>query len=112
MFAQTKDGTFRFCYDYRCLSDMTVLEAYLISEIDECIDSLWHAKEFSILDAKSGYYQMLTALKSKHRTTLTMNISKYVFAQIPSGLKSTQATYERAIDTILATVKKNFSLVY
>jgi hypothetical protein len=44
------DGSLRFCVDYRRLNAMTVPDAYPLSRMDECIDSLGDAVIFTILE--------------------------------------------------------------
>lgn len=51
-----KDGSLRFCVDYRRLNAVTVRDSYPIPRMDECIDSVGEAKLFITLDANSGYW--------------------------------------------------------
>ena len=50
-----KDGTSRFCIDFRKLNDVTVKDAHPLSRIDDTLEKLKGAKIFSTLDSKSGY---------------------------------------------------------
>ena len=52
-----KDGTTRFCLDYRKLNNVTHKDAYPLPQIDETLDTLSGAQWFSTLDMASGYYQ-------------------------------------------------------
>ena len=49
-----KDGTIRFCIDYRKLNLRTIKDAYAIPHIDDTIHLLAGAKYFTKLDLKSG----------------------------------------------------------
>ena len=51
-----KDGSVRWCIDYRKLNDVTVKDAYPLPRIDSCLDCLASAKLFSTLDLQSGYW--------------------------------------------------------
>ncbi len=51
-----KDGTIRFCVDYRKLNDTTHKDAYLLLRIDGILEALRGAKYFCSIDLASGYW--------------------------------------------------------
>ena len=54
-----KDGTVRFCIDYRKLNEATVKDSYPLPRISEAIDSIGtNAKYFSSLDLAMGYHHV------------------------------------------------------
>ena len=50
-----KDGSTRFCVDYRKLNDVTRKDSFPLPRVDVTLDALNGAKWFSTLDLKSGY---------------------------------------------------------
>ena len=50
-----KDGSKRFCVNFRALNKVTKSNAYPLPVIDDILTSLGMAKYFSKLDLKSGY---------------------------------------------------------
>ncbi len=50
-----KDGTTRFCVDYRKLNDVTRKDAYPLLRIDDALDALRGSQYFSTLDLYSRY---------------------------------------------------------
>lgn len=49
-----KDGTQRFCVDYRRLNDKTIVETSQLPPITDTLLGLGAAKVFTTLDLKSG----------------------------------------------------------
>lgn len=107
-----KDGSVRFCVDYRKLNALTVKDTYPLPRMDECLDSLGEATVFSTLDCNSGYWQIPIAPDDQDKTTFTCHSGTYRFTRMPFGLCNAPATFQRAVDILLMRYRWKTCLVY
>ena len=56
--ARKRDGSLRFCIDYRKLNSKTIKDAYALPRMDEALEAMGGCSWFTTLDLKSGYYQI------------------------------------------------------
>ncbi len=81
-----KDGSYRFCIDYRRLNSITIKDAHPLPRVDDSLDALSGATLFSTLDLSSGYWQIQMDDASKEKTAFTTGDSLYHFKVMPMGL--------------------------
>ena len=58
LFVPKKDGSLRFCIDYRWLNKRTIWNRYPLPLPDKMLARLGGARVFRKIDLKSGYWQM------------------------------------------------------
>ena len=107
-----KDGTVRFCVDYRRLNQLTVRDVYPLPRIEDCLSALGGNQYFSSLDLASGYWQIQMAEKDKAKTAFITTNGLYEFNVLPFGLTNAPATFQRYMDKVLAGLKWQCLLVY
>lgn len=110
--APKKDGSLRFCVDYRKLNVVTTREIYPIPRIDDTINSLSGQLIFSTMDCAAGYWQIPIKESDKEKTAFITKFGLYEFNVLPFGLTNAPAFFQRTMDLVLAGLKWQICLVY
>ena len=108
-----KDGTLRYCIDYRRLNSVTKKDSYPLPNIQDCLDSLDGAKYFSSMDLCSGYWQVQLSEDAKDKTSFYgAGGGLWRFKVMPFGLCNAPATFERLMERVLGQLQWQICLCY
>ena len=107
-----KDGSWRFCIDYRKLNAVTCCDAYPLPRIDATLDSLAGATYFTTLDLASGFWQVAVEEKDKEKTAFSVPEGHFEFNVMPFSLTNAPATFQRLMDSVLAGLVGEQCLIY
>ncbi|MCH7730585.1 RNA-directed DNA polymerase, partial [Patescibacteria group bacterium] len=112
LIVKKKDGSPRFCVDYRGLNKLTIKDIYPLPRIDDTLDRLKGAKYFTSLDAASGYWQVPIYPPHRHKTAFITHRGLHQFKVMPFGLCNAPASFQRMMDMLLLGLNWKFCMVY
>ena len=107
-----KDGSVRFCVDYRRLNDITEKDAYPLPRVADNLDALAGARLFSTLDLTSGYWQVEMDPDDAGKTAFCTRYRLYQWRVMPFGLCNAPSTFERLMEKVLAGLQWKIALLY
>ncbi|KAJ8044409.1 hypothetical protein HOLleu_07148 [Holothuria leucospilota] len=96
-----KDGSNRFCVDYRRLNRVTIFDAEPMPNPDEIFSRLANSNYFSKLDLSKGYWQIPVEQHAKPFTAFSTSSGLFQFKVLPFGLVNSSATFNRMMRILL-----------
>ena len=99
-----RDGTHRFCVDYRGLNDVTKTDSFPLPRIEDLLDMLGQARYFSTLDLASGFWQIRMHTYSQEKTAFVTPQGLYEFRVMPFGLTNAPAVFQRLMQQVISSL--------
>ncbi|CAF1112294.1 unnamed protein product, partial [Didymodactylos carnosus] len=107
-----KDGTTRFCIDYRRINEITTKDSFPSPRIDEIFDQLGEATYFTKLDFKSGYFQIPLNKADRPKTAFSTRDKHLQFTVMPQGIINGPPSFQRIINQILGPARWRYAFAY
>ena len=108
-----KDGTLRFCMDFRHLNVHTKKDSYPLPHIQEALESMAGSAHFSSMDFKLGFWQIKMALGSQQYTAFTVgNLGFYEFTRMPFRLCNAPTTFQCLMQNMLGELNLTYCVIY
>lgn len=103
---------FRIVVDFRALNEVTINEFHPLPNISDILDQLGQCKLFSVLDLASGFYQIPLSENSRELTAFSTSHGHWHFKRMIMGMRTSPATFQRLMNTVLSGIIGIKCLVY
>ena len=99
-------GGVRLAIDYRYVNKFTISDAYPTPDLTDIVQEVGNARYISTFDATKGYYQTPVREQDRWLTAFICEFGLFEFTRTPFGMRSSGATFMRAVQQALQPVHK------
>ncbi len=107
-----KDGSRRFCGDYRPLNLQTRRDSFPMLLVDDVISQLGRSAWFTALDLQSGFWQIRMAPEDRGKIALITKSELYDWTVMPFGLKNATSTFTWTMSEVFKDLGDRFLKVF
>jgi hypothetical protein len=107
-----KDGSRRFCGNYRPLNAQTHRDSFPMPLVEDVISQLGNSSWFTTLDLQSGFWQIRMAPEDMKKMALITKTGLYDWIVMPFGLKNVTNTFTRTMSEVFKDLGSNFVKVF
>jgi len=101
-----KNGTWRFCIDFRRLNTVTKKATHPPPRVDTTLDGMAGCTRFTSLDLKSAYWQVMVHPDDQAKTAYVVpGHGVHKFVRMPYGLTNAPATFQQLLEKVLPIPK-------
>ena len=99
------NGKLQICIDPRDLNRAIKREYYPMQTIEEVVSRMPNAEIFSVLDARSGFWQVELDHESAKLCTFNTPFGRYMFKRLPFGLSSAQDAFQDIVSEMFENIE-------
>ncbi len=103
-----KDGSRRFCGDYRPLNAQTRRDMFPMPLVEDVIDQLSKSIWFTAFDLQSGFWQIRMVQEDMKKTALITKTGLYDWTVMPFGLNNATSTFTRTMSEVFKDLGARF----
>ena len=101
------NGGIRLCVDYRRLNLQTIRDG-----MEESFSALAGAQWFTMMDLKSGYYQIDMEESNKHKTAFVCPLGFYEWNRMPQGIANAPSTFQHLMEKCMGDIHLRDIIVF
>ena len=101
-----KNNSVCLCIDFRKLNSQTIKDAYALPNLEEVFSVMTGSKWFSVLDLKSGYYQIEMEEADKQKTSFVCPLGFWEFNRMPQGITNAPSSFQRLMERCMGDLNR------